>query len=61
MSRGAKFIYVPIYFLSQRCTDMDIIMTPILQTKKLRPKEIKTLPKVTLLVSAGVQIPTRAV
>lgn len=40
---------------------MDIIITPILQTKKLRPKEIKTLPKVTLLVSAGVQIPTRAV
>ena len=61
MSQGSKLIYVPIYFPLQRCIEMDIIMVPILQIKKLRPKEIKTLHKVTLLVSAEVQIPTQAV
>lgn len=61
MSQGSKLIYVPIYFPLQRCIEMDIIMVPILQIKKLRPKEIKTLHKVTLLVSAEVRIPTQAV
>lgn len=61
MSQGSKLIYVPIYFPLQRCIEMDIIMVPILQIKKLRPKEIKTLHKVTLLVSAEVWIPTQAV
>ena len=61
MSQGSKLIYVPIYFPLQRCIEMDIIMVSILQIKKLRPKEIKTLHKVTLLVSAEVQIPTQAV
>lgn len=61
MSQGSKLIYVPIYFPLQRCIEMDIIMVPILQIKKLRSKEIKTLHKVTLLVSAEVWIPTQAV
>ena len=61
MSQGSKLIYVPIYFPLQRCIEMDIIMVSILQIKKLRPKEIKTLHKVTLLVSAEVRIPTQAV
>lgn len=54
MSQGSKLIYVPIYFPLQRCIEMGIIMVPILQIKKLRPKEIQTLPKVIPLVSAEV-------
>ena len=46
MSQGSKLIYVPIYFPLQRCIEMGIIMVSILQIKKLRLKEFKTLPKV---------------
>lgn len=70
-SQGARLIFEPIYFLSQGCAEMGITITPkviqitkviqkVIQITKMRPKEIKTLPKVTLLVGAGVQITTQA-
>lgn len=40
---------------------MGIIMDPILQIKKLRPREIQTLPKVIPLVSAEVVDSAQAV